>query len=183
MKVCFKDKYNFLDYGAGYGIFVRMMRDKGFEYSWYDKFCKNLFALDFIGDLKKQYDLLTAFELFEHFNNPIMEIEDMFSVSPNIIFSTTLLPTPTPYPSEWWYFSLNSGQHISFYTKKSLNIIAKKYRKHYIGFNNIHIFSENKIPIFKLWIAIKFANLINKAVKYDSLIQKDYKSITGIELK
>jgi hypothetical protein len=27
----------FVDYGAGYGIFVRMMRDDGFDFYWNDK--------------------------------------------------------------------------------------------------------------------------------------------------
>ena len=34
----------FLDYGGGYGIFVRLMRDRGFDFYRYDKHCSNLFA-------------------------------------------------------------------------------------------------------------------------------------------
>jgi hypothetical protein len=34
----------YLDYGGGYGIFVRMMRDKGFNFYRQDVFCNNLFA-------------------------------------------------------------------------------------------------------------------------------------------
>ncbi|MFM6453388.1 MAG: methyltransferase domain-containing protein, partial [Planktothrix sp.] len=39
----FDHNSKFLDYGAGYGLFVRLMRDKGFNFYGFDKFCKNLF--------------------------------------------------------------------------------------------------------------------------------------------
>ena len=37
----------FLDYGGGYGVFVRLMRDIGFDYYWQDKYRENLFAQGF----------------------------------------------------------------------------------------------------------------------------------------
>ncbi|MDB5109105.1 MAG: glycosyl transferase group 1, partial [Mucilaginibacter sp.] len=40
----FNYKSNFLDYAGGYGLFTRLMRDKGFNFYNTDKFCKNLFA-------------------------------------------------------------------------------------------------------------------------------------------
>ena len=33
----FNNKGRFLDYGSGYGVFVRLMRDVGFDFSWQDK--------------------------------------------------------------------------------------------------------------------------------------------------
>jgi len=41
----FDKKKLFLDYGAGYGVFVRLMRDFGFDFYWMDKYSDNLFAL------------------------------------------------------------------------------------------------------------------------------------------
>lgn len=183
LKICFKTKFKFLDYGAGYGIFVRLMRDRGFDFYWDDKYCKNLFSSNFTAQNESQYDVLTAFELFEHFDAPIPEIEHMFSIAPNIIFSTNLLPDAMPKPNQWWYFSLSSGQHIAFYTKKSLEIIAEKYRKHYIATNGIHILSKEKIPAYKFFFAVRFASLVNKLIKRDSLLPNDYNNITGIEIK
>ena len=40
----FDHKGKFLDYGGGYGIFVRLMRDTGFNFYWQDKHTENLFA-------------------------------------------------------------------------------------------------------------------------------------------
>ena len=43
----FNTKGQFLDYGVGYGVFVRLMRDIGFDYFWQDKYTENLFAQGF----------------------------------------------------------------------------------------------------------------------------------------
>lgn len=37
----------FLDTGGGYGIFVRLMRDLGYDFVWYDKYAENLLARGF----------------------------------------------------------------------------------------------------------------------------------------
>src|SRR5688500_8616559 len=34
----------FLDYGGGNGMLVRLMRDRGFDFRWHDKYAENLFA-------------------------------------------------------------------------------------------------------------------------------------------
>jgi 2-polyprenyl-3-methyl-5-hydroxy-6-metoxy-1,4-benzoquinol methylase len=62
----FNSDGKFLDYGGGYGLFVRLMRDAGFNFYWSDKFCKNLFAQGFEDNGKSEYELVTAFELLEH---------------------------------------------------------------------------------------------------------------------
>jgi len=37
----------FLDYAGGYGVFVRLMGDIGFNYYWQDKFTPNLLSKGF----------------------------------------------------------------------------------------------------------------------------------------
>ena len=37
----------FLDYGGGYGILVRLMRDVGYDFYWFDKYSQNIFAKGF----------------------------------------------------------------------------------------------------------------------------------------
>jgi len=59
-----------------------------------------------------KYELVTAFEVFEHFAEPIQEFESMIKFSDNIIFSTELLPSLVPKPEKWWYYGLGHGQHI-----------------------------------------------------------------------
>src|SRR5688572_15218026 len=43
----FNDRGKFLDYGGGYGMFVRLMRDAGLNFYLYDQYCENLFAKGF----------------------------------------------------------------------------------------------------------------------------------------
>ena len=126
----FDPNKKFIDYGGGYGLFVRLMRDKGFDFYRQDKYCQNLFAQYFdITDLQdntKKFELLTAFELFEHLEDPIAEVKNMLVFSDSILFSTELQPNNIKDHEDWWYFSPESGQHISFYTKKSLEALAEK---------------------------------------------------------
>jgi hypothetical protein len=101
-------------------------------------------------------------------------IEEFFSIAPNIIFTTCLIPDNIPLPHEWWYYSLETGQHISFYTRKSLEIIAKKYNKQYVHYHDLHVFSDKKISEKKLRFAVKRATAINYFIKKQSLIGTDY---------
>lgn len=140
----------FLDYAGGYGIFVRLMRDKGFDFYRQDIYCENLFAKYF--DISEQnavtkFELVTAFEVFEHLVNPIEEIGKIFESSDVILFSTELQPqNKMNSTADWWYFAEETGQHISFYTLKSFEIIAKKMNCELYSNNiNLHILSKRRL--------------------------------------
>lgn len=142
----------YVDYAGGYGVFVRLMRDIGFDYYWQDKYAKNLFANGFEWD-GGIVDAVTTFESFEHFENPLEDLEKIFAISRNVIFSTSLLPKKLPLPQEWWYYGLDHGQHISFYSKKTFKYIAKKYGLNYSNIGSLHLLTEKKIPNFLLLIS------------------------------
>ncbi|MBW7888005.1 MAG: class I SAM-dependent methyltransferase [Bacteroidetes bacterium] len=135
-----------LDYAGGYGIFTRLMRDLGFEFLWSDPYTKNLFADGFEFKTGVLLEALTTFETFEHFENPVEEFSKMLSLSKNIIATTQLISTPAPPADLWWYYGLEHGQHISFYTKKSFEILAEKFQLNYhTNGINIHIFTSKVI--------------------------------------
>jgi hypothetical protein len=142
----FKKFGKFLDYGGGYGTFTRLMRDIGFDFYWYDPQSTNLFARGFeIKSKNCKSELVTAFEVFEHFAEPIKEIESMMQFSDNILFSTELLPSTLPKPGEWWYYALESGQHISFYSYRTLKYVAQRYNINlYSNYKNIHLLTKNR---------------------------------------
>ena len=123
----FDYKGKFLDYGGGYGVFVRLMRDVGFDFYWQDKHTENLFAkgFEFPVSEKLTIELLTCFEAFEHFVEPVTELENLLSISQNILLSTEFIPEPAPPPGEWWYYGVDHGQHIGFFRKKTLSILPK----------------------------------------------------------
>lgn len=139
----------FLDYGGGYGLLVRLMRDIRFKFYWYDSFCQNLLATGLEANLNPEqpYELITAFELFEHFANPLDDINKILKLSKNILFSTELLPPNNPQPGQWWYYAPQEGQHIAFYTQKSLQIIAQKLGLNiYSNGSSLHLLTEKVIP-------------------------------------
>ena len=143
----------FLDYAGGYGVLVRLMRDIGFDFYWDDKYSKNLFSTGFEWEEVKgeNIEAITSFESFEHFDDPMVEIEHMISISKNIIFTTELMPGYVPAPDQWWYYAPEHGQHISFYSRSTLEIIAANFGLFYYSVGPFHLFSEKrKIPSYKI---------------------------------
>lgn len=121
-----------VDFGGGYGLFVRMLRDLGHDFYLLDKFCPNLFVPDFEADpaSERRYDLLTAFELFEHLDQPIVELERMLELSDSVLFSTELIREPYPALDQWDYYGLEHGQHVAFYSIRTLHYLAERFRLH-----------------------------------------------------
>ena len=176
------NKSKFLDYGGGYGVFVRLMRDVGFDFFWQDKHTENLFArgFEFPESEKFTVELLTCFEAFEHFVEPVSELENLLSISRNILLSTELIPEPTPSPDDWWYYGTEHGQHIGFFQKKTFEFLAKKYNLFfYTNGQNIHLFTEKQLlsSTFKLMTKVsKFITpLIQK--RMESLTWKDFEKL------
>lgn len=180
LKFLFGKSKKFLDYGAGYGVFVRLMRDFGFDFYWMDKYSDNLFAKDFEADFSEKFELLTAYEVFEHLVQPVEELVEMMKHSDNILFSTFLIPPNNPKPGEWWYYALDHGQHIALYSRKSLEVLAKKFNLNfYTNGKNLHLFSKKKKNNF-LFKVISFpyvSKMMNPFLKSKSLLNDDYNMI------
>jgi hypothetical protein len=178
----------FIDYGGGYGIFVRLMRDAGFDFYRSDAYCENLFAKGFDAEPegKNQYELLTAYEVFEHLVDPMEEIGKMLTYSRNLLFTTLLVPPNVPKPGEWWYYAVEHGQHITLYTREALSAIAHKFNLH-LRTNGVdlHLLSEKRVSqtVFKVLQRRKvsaFAQALYKRRKqHVSLLTADVNRITG----
>lgn len=155
----------FIDYGGGEGIYTNMMRQAGYNFFWYDKFAENLHSSPFAADLSGsiRYELLTAVELFEHLPDPLASIADMFRLSPAILFTTHLLPDPPPPLGQWWYYALEHGQHVSFYSRQTLQHIADRFGKRLsTNGRNLHLLSTRALPdhIFRLLTSPSAASLV-----------------------
>lgn len=147
-----------LDYGGGYGILVRLMRDMGYDFFWYDKYCSNLFASGFEADTNSSYDVITAFEIFEHLSNPLEEIDNMFNFgNPDfLIFSTDIYKKNIP-DKNWWYYSFETGQHISIYHLETLKYIANKLNFYLLtDHNNFHILTKKYLSNITFNFYLKF---------------------------
>ena len=176
----FDHEAGFLDYGGGYGLFVRLMRDRGFNFYWLDKFCKNVFArgFDFQDDRRNNLELITAFELFEHLTNPSQELEEILNLCPNILFSTDLLPQDNPTPDKWWYYTPHEGQHISIYTQKSLEILANKHNlRLYSDGRSLHLLTTKQDLPANLFEELASSNL--QPITKNSLLSHDFNQVVN----
>jgi hypothetical protein len=178
----FDKKKIFLDYGGGYGVFVRLMRDVGFDFYWQDKHTENLFAqgFEFSENSTNHVELLTCFEAFEHFNEPINELEKLLKVSKNILLSTLFIPDPIPHPNDWWYYGIEHGQHIGFFQEKTFKYLAEKYSlQFYTNGQNIHLLTEKQFPSFTFKWFTKFSKIITPFIKtqMESLTWNDHETI------
>lgn len=182
----------FLDYAGGYGLFTRMMRDRGFNYFHVDPYCQNIFAEFFdLADLDKntKFELVTAFEVFEHLPNPLKGIKEMLAYSDSLLFSTELQPEGLKGIDEWWYFIPETGQHVSLFTKKALDFIAKQ-----LGYNfysdgiNLHLFTKKTFlsnPFKQKKMPYLIGTMKRKVDRYlrkinpdrETLLQKDWQFI------
>jgi hypothetical protein len=186
----------YLDYAGGYGLFVRLMRDRGVNFYRQDVYCENIFAKHFdVLDLpsNQKFKAITAFEVFEHLVNPIEEVKKLLELSDVIMFSTLLQPDDKVSISNWWYFVPETGQHVSLYSFNSLLYLAESQGLNfYSDKNNLHIFSKHKFeidPFLKKEEGVilnylkRFRNKLlpkNTANQRESLLQKDFEYIKGM---
>jgi hypothetical protein len=177
----------FLDYGGGTGLFTRLMRDQGFDWYWFDPSCRNIFAQGYAADLQDgtRYELLTAAELFEHLVDPLQVMAQLCERSSHILFTTRLLPDPAPRLDQWWYYGLEHGQHVSFYTRRSLRILGEKFGLQLTSNGEqLHLFSSKAYPefAFKLIAGSAFSSLVARVKSRQSLLAADFaraRSVTG----
>ncbi len=146
---------HYLDAAGGYGMLTRIMRDFGFDFYWHDPYCENLLALGFeySSDIDS-YSVVTAMEVLEHLTDPIAFLKEIFSYSNanSIVFTTKLYDGEPPKPDEWWYYSFSTGQHIGFFQRRTLVVIAQKLGLYFASANGIHVLS--KTPINEHLLAI-----------------------------
>jgi hypothetical protein len=154
----FNSKGIFLDYAGGFGVFTRQMRDIGFDYYWQDPYTKNMLARGFEGDLTQKYELVTTFESFEHFEEPLIEVEKILKFTDTIVLTTDLITKIAPKHKDWWYYGSEHGQHISFHSKESFKVMATKFGLYYYNMMNVHILTKKRIgPIGSAFLKFKYA--------------------------
>jgi len=183
----FNGQGRFVDYGGGWGIFVRLMRDTGYDFYRFDKYAENIFAKGF--DLPEQdvgdFELLTAYEVFEHLVEPRAEIAQMLTLSKSILFSTRLISMPPPMPNEWWYYGCEHGQHVSFFSRQSLEAIAREHQLNFVtNGSSLHLFTPKRLSsrLFKLITRYRVGQVWDIVAPRRSLRSEDYHVLTGLEL-
>jgi hypothetical protein len=135
-----------LDFGGGYGLLTRLVRDRGIDMRHHDPFATNLFAHGLEGDPAGEFGAVTMIEVLEHLTNPLDVLADLATRSELIIASTVLVPPGLTDLGGWWYLLPDLGQHITFYTPASLREIADR-----IGFDvtsdgvSVHVLHRRRL--------------------------------------
>ena len=151
----FDQKGKYVDIAGGYGIFTRLMRDIGYDFYWNDIYCENIFSKGFeTKNTFLPFDAITAFEVFEHVQDPIEFINESLinTGAPTIIFTTQLYKGDPPKPGEWWYYAFESGQHISFYKLDSLKHIASRLEMNLYSNRYIHMLTKKHVSAIGYYV-------------------------------
>ena len=145
-----------IDVAGGYGLFVRLMRDVGFDFLWSDPYCSNLFARGFEADQNQQATVATAFEVLEHVADPVGFIGDLFRSTKCefLLCSTETFAGEPPAPQDWWYYAFSEGQHISFYQRETLAKIAGQLGLNLCSEGNIHLFSRTRVSPLRFRVSV-----------------------------
>lgn len=136
-----------LDFGGGDGFVCRSLKDVGFRAFVYDKFATNTYADGFRGNPDEQYDIVCAFEVWEHLERPNEEIERLFSKRPKLVIVSTELYEGQG--SDWGYLGPGQGGHVFFYSKQAMSLIASKYGYDLLQRDSTVIFSRSTIPFWR----------------------------------
>jgi hypothetical protein len=182
----FRADRRFLDYGGGYGLFVRLMRDRGFDFRWQDRYAANLLSRGFEAAPDADgFELVTAFEVLEHLVDPVPQVADMLRCGDSLLCTTRVMPPANPKPNEWWYYALFGGQHVSLFTLEALRRLAARLGRRLVSDGvSIHILTSHEVPewLFRLVIRPPATGLLNRIRRRPSLISSDFQTLTGERL-
>jgi hypothetical protein len=146
-----------LDWGSGSGLLTRLLRDDGHECYGLEPYTAPVLAGGFTWknhlDAYAQgpYRAIIAIEVVEHLANPREFFRTALSNTDALIFSTELVDRGR-HGKDWWYYSRETGQHIAFYTEKSLAYLADLNGCKYASSRNksFHIITRNPVD-FRLF--------------------------------
>jgi hypothetical protein len=137
----------YLDVAGGYGMFTRLMRDIGFDFYWSDIYCQNLLARGFESTTTAPpFAAITAFEVLEHVTNPVEFIANALKQAETrtIVFSTEVFDNDPP-QQDWWYYAFQTGQHVSFYQRRTLRMIGKILGLNCYSSGSLHLLTDKNI--------------------------------------
>lgn len=116
---------NVLDVGGGDGLLCRLLRDYELNCFVRDKYASPTYAQGFEVPDFAQPDMIVAFEVMEHYAEPRKDLQELFAERPKAVLASTGIFDAQG--SDWWYLAPDSGQHVFFYSKSALQLIARTH--------------------------------------------------------
>lgn len=167
----------FVDWAGGYGMLVRLMRDQGFDFYWHDPYADNLLARGFEWTGSNS-ELVTAIEVLEHVTDPLAFIDECLAGAgaDTIVFSQELHHGPDP---DWWYLTPATGQHISFFSVRTLRTMAERLGMSLHRTPRLHMLTRRDLPANRFARAVRWSRLL--APRYtrrrESLVHPDHRAM------
>lgn len=151
-----------IDYGCGSGLTARILRDVGFNAYGYDAYSTPRLLMGFQRTSLEGAQVINLCEVAEHFPDPKSSFEHIFSSNPQlVIVQTELFSEPNEH---WGYLSPEHGQHVFFYSEKSISHIAKTH-------NMGATFIQGYTVFFKVELLERLFNKNTSRLKDDLLLK------------
>jgi len=154
---------NVIDVGGGDGLLCRLLRDYKINCYVKDKYATPTYGQGFAEQNFDTPDLIVGFEVLEHYSNPISDLENLFSYRPRALLLSTAIFTNEH--QDWWYLAPESGQHVFFYSKKAIAMIATKYKYDLVMSGGFILFVNKASMLTKLASKIFLNSLIVRLLK------------------
>lgn len=116
-----------VDVGCGTGLLVRQLRDAGLPAFGFDKYDEARLALGFKIDSIPANSMINLCEVAEHFVEPNLEFDRLFATDPAVLVIQTALVGPLE--EDWSYLAPEHGQHVFFYSYRSLHWLAARHSR------------------------------------------------------
>jgi hypothetical protein len=125
-----------LDYGGGTGLLSQALTAKGWTSKSYDRF----YDQDAPLAADESFDLITAFEVFEHAPDVQAMMKELtrHAHERTFIMFTTFTHDKAVRPNErinWWYVAPRNG-HVSIYSMFSLDLLGRQHGWKFGSFND-----------------------------------------------
>ena len=117
-------KSRFLDWGGGYGLLSRIMRDRGLDFVSHDIYTRPLFVESSSNLNSETFELITMSEVALHLVDPVPVLTKIMESTDILVFTVVIAPEVVP--NDWWYLMPDTGQHVAIYHEETLQALAEK---------------------------------------------------------
>lgn len=156
----------YVDWAGGYGMLVRLLRDDGLECYWQDRYAPNLLARGFEWEANRagrNASVATAIEALEHAPDPLSFLSGCLAgTGARAVLFTQVLHSGRPDP-DWWYLAPAAGQHVSFFSAKTLAEVAERLGMHLSSFGELHLLSCDPVSAAGSRWALRGGRLASRA--------------------
>lgn len=134
------------DQGGGNGMLARTLRDYNLNAQSSDKYLEPSFTRGITAFGLGENDGLSCFEVLEHLPNPSKELAGWLHERVRVAILSTEIYCGQG--EDWQYLSPENGQHVFFYSKEALKLVANKNGLQ-VEFLGIYIVMFRELPPWK----------------------------------